>query len=138
MQLQGLFCCSAPPAHRLLCLTGPQSHRKKARRSSATFATLSVCNPAGVSMHRGHSVLLVPGTALSSRQLGVWEGNPHLGRGFPRLLGHCSPTWRDEQVTHSAKGSDRWQQRDKFHPEQPVRGRRSSRALAVCHLLKIF
>ena len=87
---------------------------------------------------RGHPIVLVPGRALSSLQLGVWEGNPHLGRGFPRLLGHCSPTWRDEQVTRSAKGSDRWQQRDKFHPKQPVRGRRSSQALAVCHLLKIF
>ena len=81
--------------------------------------------------HSGHPFLLVPGTVPSSAQLGVWQANPSLGRGFPRLLGHCSPT-------RSTKGSVRRKARGKFHPEQPVQCRCSSQVLLFAIFYKSF
>lgn len=138
LQLQGLFCYSTSLPHHMFHLMGSQSCHEAARKFLGTFATLcATLVKSPCSSHSGHPLLLEPGTAPSSSQLGVWEGSPYLGKGFPRLLGHCSPTWKDKQVTSSEKAQTDGK-KGMFHPEQPVWGRCSSQALTICHLLQIF
>lgn len=112
------FSSALHPFPTTCCVSRDHSHAiGRPGQSLGTFAMLSAYNTSGVPCpgHRGHPSLHMPGTAPSSPQLGVWA--PTWAGPFQ---GPCGPAWRDRQATCSAKGSDRWKKRDKFHPELPV------------------
>lgn len=138
--------------HHRVHLTEPASCHKKARKSLGTstawwswrsFLTwlilwsLSCCWSLRA---LGTWAPILPGARYSPFQSSAgslgWKFLPW--QGLARLLGHHSPTWRDDPEVGCTKGSDRWKAREKLCPEQPVQGRHSPQTPAVCHLLQIF